>query len=258
MSKKQNYSYIGIAFIILIFGIIFVPKIIDRITSKDITREESRSKSVVTESIDELQDAGGAKSDLVYIPDGKGGNRKVPEFSFTNQDGKTITNKDYVGKVYLVEFFFTTCPTICPRMNKNLVQIQNHFVDYENDFGVASFTITPDIDTPEVLKSYAKNYGITNPNWHLMTGEEDAIFTLANEGFYLYTAKNDEIEDGFEHSGNFALIDKQGFIRSRLTSPNNPLIYYNGIVSEEEGIDDEGIPEEITILKQDIAKLLQE
>ena len=258
MSKKQNYSYIGIAFIILVFGIIFIPKIIDRVTNKDITRDESRSTSVSTEVKEQLQDKQVVKSDLVYIPDGKGGNRKVPEFSFTNQDGKTITNKDFEGKVYLVEFFFTTCPTICPRMNKNLVQIQNHFLDYENDFGVASFTITPEIDTPEVLKAYAKNYGITNPNWHLMTGEEEAIYKLANEGFYLYTAKNDEIEDGFEHSGNFALIDKQGFIRSRLTSPNNPIIYYNGIVSEDEGQDDEGIPEEITILKQDIAKLLEE
>ena len=91
-----------------------------------------------------------------------------------------------------------------------------------------------------------------------MTGDKGAIFKLANDGFYLYTADSDEVEGGFEHSGNFALIDKEGFIRSRLTSPNNPLIYYNGIVSEAEGVDDEGIPQEITILKEDIAKLLKE
>ena len=87
-------------------------------------------------------------------------------------------------------------------MNRNLVQIQNSFSDYEKDFGVASFTITPEIDTPEVLNAYAKKYGITNPNWHLMTGDKEAIYKLANEGFNLYTAENEEIEGGFEHSGN--------------------------------------------------------
>lgn len=254
MAKKANYSYIGIAFIILVFGILFIPKIINRLASEDVTRDESRSKSVTTQDINTPKEN---KSDLVYIPSVDGGNRKVPEFSFINQDGETITNKDYLGKVYLVEFFFTTCPTICPRMSANLVQIQNEFEDYEEDFGVASFTIMPKVDTPEVLKAYAEKYGITNPNWNLMTGDEDSIYKLANEGFYLYTAKGQDAA-GFEHSGNFALIDKQGYIRSRLTSKDNPLIYYNGIVSEEEGLDDEGIPQEISILKEDIAKLLKE
>jgi protein SCO1/2 len=255
MSKKTSYSYVGISLIILVFGIIFIPKIIDRISGGDITRDESRSKDVSTPVVNEVDTS--EKSDLEYITNIDGGKKNVPSFSFTNQIGQTITNKDYLGKVYVVEFFFTTCPTICPRMNGNLVEIQNEFKDFE-DFGVASFTINPDIDTPEVLKVYADKYGITNPNWNLMTGDLDMIYKLANEGFYLYTAKNDEIIDGFEHSGNFALIDKKGFIRSRLKSPNNPLIYYNGIVSEKEGVDDEGIPQEITILKEDIAKLLKE
>lgn len=254
MAKKTNYSYIGIAFIILVFGILFVPKIIDRLTSEDVTRDESRSKSVSTQEINTPKRN---QSDLVYIPTVDGGNRKVPAFSFTNQNGETITNEDYLGKVYLVEFFFTTCPTICPRMSANLVQIQNEFEAYQEDFGVASFTINPDVDTPEVLKAYADKYKITNPNWNLMTGDLDTIYKLSNEGFYLYTAKGEDVA-GFEHSGNFALVDKEGYIRSRLTSPDNPLIYYNGIVSEEEGVDDEGIPQEISILKEDIAKLLNE
>ena len=255
MAKKTNYSYIGIAFIILVFGIIFIPRIIDRVSSDDITREDSRSVDVTTQKIQTPINKN--QSDLVYIPSIDGGNRKVPDFSFTDQNGNTITNKDYLGKVYLVEFFFTTCPTICPRMSSNLVQIQNHFRDYQSNFGVASFTIMPEIDTPEVLKAYAEKYGINNPNWHLMTGDEETIYKLANEGFYLYTAKGEDVES-FEHSGNFALIDKKGYIRSRLTSKDNPLIYYNGIVSEEEGVDDEGIPQEISILKEDIAKLLKE
>ncbi|APY08732.1 SCO family protein [Winogradskyella sp. J14-2] len=249
MSKKTNYSYVGITFIILVFGIIFIPKIINRISNNDITRDESRSDNVSKNQND-------VKSDLAYI---KIGNepKKIPTFSFTDQNGKTITNEDYMGKVYVVEFFFTTCPTICPIMNRNLVSVQNHFKDFEN-FGVASFTINPEVDTPEVLKAYAEAYGITNPNWHLMTGNEDAIYKLANEGFNLYTAKDESVEGGFEHSGNFALIDKEGYIRSRRDNFGNPLIFYNGLISEEDGVDDEGIPQEITILKEDIAKLLKE
>ena len=247
--SKTNYSYIGIAFVILVFGIIFIPKIVDRVTNKDITREGSRSVPV-------SKDGDKKKlSDLAFL-EINGDPKKVPEFSFTNQNGEIISNEEYKGKVYVIEFFFTTCPTICPRMNRNLVDIQNTFPDNEN-FGVASFTINPDHDTSEVLKAYASKYKITNPNWHFMTGDEDVIYQLANKGFNLYTAKDDEAEGGFEHSGNFALIDKNGFIRSRLLN-GNPVIYYNGMISEEEKIDDEGQEQQITMLKEDIKKLLDE
>lgn len=246
MSKKVNYSYVSIAFIILVFGIIFIPKIVDRIMNDDITREVGRTDQVKDNNI---------ASDLQYLII-NGERKRVPEFSFTDQNGKTVTNKDYIGKVYVVEFFFTTCPTICPKMNFNLVQIQNAFKDFEN-FGVASFTINPDYDTPEILKEYADRYGVTNPNWHLMTGNQDKIYELANTGFPLYVAKNDEAEGGFEHSGHFALIDKEGFIRSRVEN-GNPIIFYYGIISEAEQIDDEGQTQEITILKEDIIKLLNE
>ncbi|NNK83007.1 MAG: redoxin domain-containing protein, partial [Flavobacteriaceae bacterium] len=147
--SKTNYSYIGISFIILVFGIIFIPRIIDRITNKEVVREDGRSKKVSTNVSD--------SDELAYLII-NGEPKKVAPFSFTNQDGKTISNKDFEGKVYLVEFFFTTCPTICPRMNKNLVDIQNNFPN-NNEFGIASFTINPEYDTPEILKSYAENYG---------------------------------------------------------------------------------------------------
>jgi len=255
MTKKTNYSYVGIAFIILVFGIIFVPRIVNRISDEDVTRIESRSKQVSTEILDDTP--------LLYITQNDK-KRKVPAFSFTNQDGKTITNKDFEGKVYLVEFFFTSCPTICPRMNRNLVNIQNNFTSFEN-FGIASFTINPQYDTPEVLKAYAEQYKVTNPNWHLMTGDIETIYKLANEGFYLHVEEDEAEEGGFSHSGNFALIDKNGFIRSRTDDYGNPKIYYRGIISEEEGYEEEedenGITvekEEISILKEDIAKLLKE
>ncbi len=207
----KGYSYIGISFVILVFGIIFIPKIVDRLNAPDL--------------------------DVIG---------KVKDFKFTNQDGKTITNNDYEGKVYLVEFFFTTCPTICPIMNTNMVEIQNEFFGNPN-FGIASFTINPEHDTPEVLKEYAAKYKITNPHWHLLTGDLNAIYQLANEGFNLYVGKNSEVEGGFEHSGFFALIDKEGNIRSRKDEFDNPIVYYDGL--EEKGI---------KMLKEDIAKLLKE
>lgn len=247
MQNKANYSYIGIAFVILVFGIYFIPRIVDRISNNDVTRKESRS-----DHKPEVENS----PDLSYI-EINGEAKKVPPFSFINQEGKLISNKDYEGKVYIVEFFFTTCPTICPRMNSNLVQIQNEFKDFE-DFGVASFTINPEYDTPEVLKEYANKYGVTNPNWHFLTGDKYAIYKLSNEGFNLYTAEEEGAVGGFEHSGNFALIDKEGFIRSRQDAFGNPIIYYKGIVSEEEMVDDDGSKEEISALKEDIKKLLNE
>ncbi|WP_282149097.1 SCO family protein [Algibacter lectus] len=247
MKKKNNYSYIGIAFVILVFGIIFIPEIVDRISNNDVSRQSGRS---------DQKSATSKMSDLAFI-EINGEAKKVPAFAFTNQNGKTITNKDYEGKVYVIEFFFTTCPTICPRMSQNLVQIQNTFEGFE-DFGVASFTINPSHDTQEVLKAYAEKYGVTNPNWHLMTGEKETIYELANQGFNLYAAEAENVAGGFEHSGNFALIDKNGFIRSRMDDYGNPIIYYRGIVSESEKVDEDGVKEEISALKTDIKKLLNE
>lgn len=246
--KKSNYSYIGIAFIVLVFGIIFIPRIVDRISNQDVIRNESRS--------DFANEKKTNVSDLAFI-EINGVPKKVPAFSFSNQYGQTITNKNYEGKVYVIEFFFTTCPTICPRMNKNLIQIQNTFKGFE-DFGVASFTINPDYDTQEVLKSYADQYGITNSNWHLMTGDKEVIYKLSNQGFNLFTAEEEDVAGGFEHSGNFALVDKNGFLRSRKDNFGNPIIYYRGIVSEEEKVDEDGVKEEISNLKEDIKKLLNE
>ena len=245
--KKTSYSYVGVSFIILIFGIIVVPKIIDRIQNDDITRSESRSK--------DLQMTVSDKTPLSYLMI-NGEAKKVMPFSFINQNGDLISNQDYHGKVYLVEFFFSTCPTICPKMNRNLVDIQNTFPD-QPDFGIASFTINPEYDTQEVLKSYADNYGVTNPNWHFMTGDTDAIYNLAKTGFNLYAAEVEGADGGFEHSGNFALIDKEGYIRSRTDAFGNPKIYYKGIISQEEQFDEDGEMEDISALNEDILKLLE-
>jgi len=211
----KNYSYIGISFVILIFGIWAVPKIVGNFS----------------------------KAEMAYILDVHKQPAEVPDFSFTNQDGKTISNEDYKGKVYVAEFFFTTCPSICPIMNRNMVKIQNKFFGNPN-LGIASFTINPEHDTPEVLKIYADSYKITNPNWHLLTGDKQEIYNLANAGFNLYVGEAAEVEGGFEHSGFFALIDQEGKLRSRYDENGNPLIYYDGL--EAEGI--QMLMEDIEIL----------
>ena len=216
--KKTNYSYIGISFIILVFGIWVGIQVEDRYFQNDSIESSERPYFVTI--------------------------GKVPDFSFTNQEGKTITNEVYKGKVYIVEFFFTTCPSICPIMNRNMVKVQDEFFGNPN-LGIASFSIDPVHDTPAVLKQYATKYKITNPNWHLLTGNKDEIYKLANEGFNLYVGENSEVEGGFEHSGFFALIDQEGNIRSRKDENGNPIIYYNGL--EDSGIQ---------ILKEDIKKLL--
>jgi protein SCO1/2 len=241
--NKSKYHYIWISLIILIFGIIFIPRIVDRFKEGTVVENDRMN---VTDPADKLA--------YIIRNDEK---RKVPPFAFINQDSLLITNEDYLGKVYVVEFFFTTCPTICPIMNQNLVQIQEEFREFE-DFGVASFTINPDYDTPRVLKEYAEKYGITDMDWHLLTGDRDQIYDLANVGFNIFAAQADEVPGGFEHSGLFALIDKEGYIRSRMDDFGNPIIYYRGTITEAQGTNVDGEEEQISMLKTDIRKLLAE
>ena len=186
-----------------------------------------------------------------------GKRRKVPSFQFLNQDSILVSDKDYLGKVYVVDFFFTRCPSICPVMTTNLVNIQKHFKG-EDHFGVASFSITPEFDTPKVLREYQEKYHIQDHNWNLMTGDQTAIYDLANAGFNIFAAEMPDAPGGFEHSGLFALVDKEGFLRSRIDEFGNPIVYYRGAILEEKGVNDHGETEEIGILKADIKKLLEE
>jgi protein SCO1/2 len=211
---KKN-SYVAITFVILVFGIYAVPKIVDRLFG-----------------VDEL---------LKF--------EKVPAFQFTDQDNQLVSNADYENKVFVVEFFFTSCPTICPRMNENMVKIQNEF--YGNpSFGIASISIDPERDSPEVLKAYAVDKGATLKNWHFLTGDKSDVYAFSNDGFKLYAGENKDAEGGFEHSGLFALIDKNGYIRSRTVKNGdieNPIKFYNGLEDKE-----------IQWLKEDIKLLLKE
>ena len=242
-NSKKKYTYVWVSAVILIFGTFAVYEISKRL--KEGTVVENDRMSIPNLS-----------KEVAFVAN-EGRKRKVPSFSFRNQDSVLVSNEDYLGKVYVVEFFFSTCPTICPVMTKNLVEIQNTFKDYE-DFGVASFTINPRYDTPSVLKKYAERYGVENPDWHFLTGNRDSIYQLAQDGFYLPAIEDASVPGGFEHSGMFALIDKEGNIRSREDSFGNPIIYYRGTVTEEQGVNNEGEPQQITMLKEDIKKLLLE
>ena len=224
----KNKSYIGISLVVLVFGILFVPKIIESIKNKDVVKSDRLN--VLTNA---------KESNLVKIG-------AAPKFTITNQKNKKISNADYTGKVFVLEFFFSTCPTICPKMNASLKEVQQQFNGMK-DFGIASITINPENDTPEVLKKHMKELGIISENWNFLTGEKAYIYEIANKGFNMYAAQNSKVNGGFEHSGLFALIDKNGVIRCRKDDFGNPILYYDGL--EKSGV---------TAIIEDIKLLLQE
>ncbi len=226
----KNKSYIGISLIILLFGIYTVPKIIDRIQNGAVVKGE-RLDNVTSDQVTDgkLQKIGPA-----------------PQFELTDQNNQKITNANYKGKVYVLEFFFTTCPTICPKMNQSMIEIQNKFFGNPN-FGIVSISIDPEHDTSEVLKEHATTLGVKSSNWHFLTGDKKYIYDLANKGFNLYAGENSKVNGGFEHSGLFALIDKNGNIRCRKDDYGNPILYYDGL-------DKAGVK----AIQQDIAILLRE
>ena len=241
MNKK--YTYVWVSLIVLIFGIIVIPRIVERLSTHTVVENDRLNISVQNEKLGYI------------LLDGK--KRKVPSFEFINQDSILVSDKDYLGKVYLVDFFFTRCPSICPVMTTNLVDVQRQFKGNEN-FGIASFSITPDFDTPQVLRAYAEKYKIQNSGWNLLTGDKEAVYQLANAGFNIFAAEMPDVPGGFEHSGLFALVDKEGYLRSRIDEFGNPIVYYRGAILEEDGANGQGETEEISILKIDIQKLLNE
>lgn len=226
----KNKSYIGLSFIVLIFGIIFIPKIVNRIQSNTVVQGDR---------IDAVSNHKNAETDLLTLG-------KAPNFALTDQNGTKVTNETYKGKVYVVEFFFSTCPSICPIMNRNMADIQNKFFGNPN-FGIASITINPEHDTVAVLKEHATQIGVKSSNWHLMTGDKEYIYNISNKGFNIYTGENGKAAGGFEHSGLFALIDKEGNIRCRKDTHGNPIMYYDGL--EKAGV---------KAIIEDIKKLLNE
>ncbi len=226
----KNKSYIGISFIILVFGILVVPTIVERVQKGTVTSADR---------LDKVDKGNSNNESLVKIG-------PAPKFDLTNQNNLNITNDTYKGKVFVIEFFFTSCPTICPKMNQSMLAIEKQFFGNPN-FGLASISIDPETDSPKMLKEHAALLGVTSSNWHFLTGDKDYIFNLANKGFNLYAGENNKVSGGFEHSGLFALIDKNGNIRCRKDQYGNPILYYDGL-------DAKGVKE----IQEDIKLLLNE
>ncbi|WP_241684814.1 SCO family protein [Cyclobacterium xiamenense] len=137
----------------------------------------------------------------------------IADFTFINQEGESVSNDDVRGKVYVADFFFTSCPTICPIMKKEMLRVYEAFKD-EPDFKILSHTIDPEYDTVALLKDYAARLGVENAQtWNFLTGEQEKIFEIGQTS-YLTTAMSDKDEPGgYLHSGAFVLIDRKGRIR---------------------------------------------
>jgi len=136
----------------------------------------------------------------------------IADFSFTNQNGKTITQKDYEGKIYVADFFFTTCATICPKMTTNLSEIQAAFA-HNPKVKLLSHTIFPETDSVPVLKAYAKKHKIDDSQWNLVTGDKKEIYVLARKSYLaVKMGKPEELYD-MVHTENFVLVDTKKRVR---------------------------------------------
>lgn len=136
----------------------------------------------------------------------------IPDFAFVNQDSQLVTNATFEDKIYVTDFFFTSCPTICPKMKKQMLRLYER---YENDDRILllSHSIDTKRDTVGKLRSYAAGLGVSSDKWHLVTGDKDEIFAIADD--YFSIAKDDpNAPGGFDHSGRFILVDKDGRVRS--------------------------------------------
>lgn len=165
---------------------------------------------------------------------------RINEFSFTNQNGETITLEDVKGKIFVAEYFFTTCQTICPIMTEEMMRVQKRFKG-NDEIKILSFTVDPEVDDVEIMSAYAKKHNAVDGQWHFLTGDKKDLYRLARNSFFvLKPAEATNLGDAgsdFIHTNNFVLVDKELRIRG----------YYDGTSSEE-----------IDILMEDIELLINE
>ncbi|MEZ4936106.1 MAG: SCO family protein [Crocinitomicaceae bacterium] len=164
-------------------------------------------------------------------------NHRIGQFAFLDQEGDTITKKDVEGKIYVADYFFTTCPTICPKMTAQLERVQEKYKD-DPEILILSHTVHPENDTVEVMARYAQRHGAISKKWYFLTGEKEELYRLARQSYFvLKPAEVGEPGDAgsdFIHTNNFVLIDQKGRIRG----------YYDGTS-----------PTEVDKLMEDIQKL---
>ncbi len=139
--------------------------------------------------------------------------QKIPNFSFFNEDSVLVSNKTFANKVWITEFFFASCPSICPIMNTQLKNVEKALKRYNSQIQYLSFTIDPTNDTPSKLKLHKKSLGIKQNNWAFLTGNEAFTHKLGIEHFLIFAGKENEAQGGYAHSGAFTLVDKKGYVR---------------------------------------------
>tara|TARA_B110000046_G_scaffold57595_2_gene64369 strand:+ start:43485 stop:44141 length:657 start_codon:yes stop_codon:yes gene_type:complete len=137
---------------------------------------------------------------------------RISEFTLTNQDGKEITDTDFDGFYYVTDFFFTTCPTICPSMSAQMQRVQKEYMDDE-DFKILSHTVQPEVDSVPVLKEYANLYEANPDKWIFVTGSKRLIYDLARKSYFAAVTEGDGGPNDFIHTENFVLVDKDKRIR---------------------------------------------
>lgn len=137
----------------------------------------------------------------------------IGDFRFVNQFGQIVTRKDLAGKVYVTEFFFTTCGTICPIMNHHLETVYRRF-KHHPEFRILSHTVDPETDSVSVLLTYAKEHGVNDSSWIFVTGAKRALYAMARQSYLLAQSETGDPEE-FVHTQNFALIDRRGHIRGQ-------------------------------------------
>lgn len=163
-------------------------------------------------------------------------NHKIADFSLINQNGDTITQKDYKDKIYIADFFFTRCPTICPIMSSNMKKLQEMYKD-DNEIMLLSHSVTPVIDSVPILRMYADAKGIIASKWNITTGNKKHIYNLARKSYFAVLDEGDGGLQDFIHTEQFVLVDKKRQIRG----------FYDGTSSK----DIEKIKEDIEILKEE-------
>jgi protein SCO1/2 len=149
-------------------------------------------------------------------------NHKIGDFSLINQNGKVITQEDYKDKIYVSDFFFTTCQTICPIMTYNMAKIQKEFSE-DDSVMLLSHSVTPEIDSVAVLRDYADRKGVVDVKWNVTTGDKKHIYELARKSYFAVVDEGDGGDQDFIHTENFILVDKKRQIRG----------YYDGTQDEE-------------------------
>lgn len=181
--------YLSFSLLILVFACNTAPKKLPILGTRDAVEKIIDGKTVI---------------DTVY--------QTLPNFSFINQDSVIINSDSLNGKIYVADFFFTTCPSICPIMSKHMLSIYKKY-EGNDEIKFLSHTIDPKHDTIPVLKKYADKLGVSGKQWYFLLGDKDEVYKLAKEGYMSFAAQDSTVPGGITHSGYFLLVDKEKRIR---------------------------------------------